>query len=73
MSAVLDARAKAMVAAVELSTGRNVADFAKLAASKGLGGKETKPGPIISWLKEDFGLGHGQAMAIAHAIRNRIE
>lgn len=60
-----------MVAAVELKTGKSVADFAKLAASKGLGGADTKPGAIMKWLKEDFGLGHGQAMAVAHAIRSQ--
>ena len=71
MSAVLDARAKAMVEAVALKTGKSVADFASLAASKGLDGADTKPGAIIAWLKSDFGLGHGQAMAVAHAMRSR--
>jgi hypothetical protein len=26
--------------------------------------KETKAGDVVAWLKRDFGLGHGHAMAI---------
>ena len=69
MSEVLDVRAKAMVASVEAKTGKTVADFVALASAEGLGDPATKPGALIAWLKEDFGLGHGHAMAIAHAIK----
>ncbi|MDB5148567.1 MAG: hypothetical protein JWQ57_2587, partial [Mucilaginibacter sp.] len=45
------------------------ADFRQLAEEKGFtkGGElktETKAGDITKWLKDDFELGHGHAMAI---------
>ena len=30
----------------------------------------TKAGVIVDWLKEDFGLGRGHAMALVHVIKN---
>ena len=33
-------------------------------------GLDTKTGEIVAWLKEDFALGHGHAMAMAHVIKN---
>lgn len=50
-------------------TGKSPADFRKLAAQKGFtsGGKlapGVKAGEIVAWLKADFGLGHGHAMAL---------
>ena len=32
--------------------------------------ESTKATPIIEWLKEDYGLGRGHAMAIVHVIKN---
>jgi hypothetical protein len=72
MSEVLDARAKAMVAAIEVKSGKSVQDFAALATAAGLGEPSTKPGPVIAWLKLEFELGHGHAMAMAHAIRTAL-
>ena len=54
---------------IEKKTGKSAADFKKLATQKGylIGGK-LKPGikaaEIVQWLKEDFKLGHGHAMAL---------
>jgi Domain of unknown function (DUF4287) len=50
-------------------TGKGPEDFRKLAEKKGLTKKgEIKPGikagDVLNWLKEDFELGHGHAMAI---------
>lgn len=50
-------------------TGKTPADFRNLAEQKGFlqEGKlkpEVKAGEIVSWLKADFELGHGHAMAI---------
>ena len=73
MSDVLDARARGMVALVEEKTGRTTQDFAVLAVAAGLGGPEVKPGARIEWLKRDFGLGHGHAMALAHAIKQVLD
>ena len=54
---------------IKTKTGKTPADFKKLAIEKGFLGKgnhtpTVKAGEIVKWLKEDFGLGHGHAMAI---------
>src|ERR1700722_14321037 len=49
---------------VKAETGKTPADFAKLASRKGL----TRHGELVAWLKTDFGLGHGHAMAIAGVV-----
>ena len=57
---------------IEKKTGKTTADFVKLAIAKGLGDPEIKPGVRMNWLKEEFGLGHGHAMAMAHAIKTAL-
>jgi hypothetical protein len=52
---------------VEAKTGKTPNDFIALAQEKGFG-HDTKPGEVIKWLKEEFELGHGHAMAMAHVI-----
>lgn len=54
---------------IESQTGKKPRDFEKLAAEKGfIANGDLKPsvkaGEIVQWLKDDFGLGHGHAMAI---------
>ena len=54
---------------IKAKTGKGPEDFKQLATQKGFlqnGGltSGTKAGDIVSWLKEDFDLGHGHAMAI---------
>jgi hypothetical protein len=54
---------------IETKTGKSAADFKKLAAKKGFtqDGKlkpDVKAGQIVEWLKDDFDLGRGHAMAI---------
>lgn len=51
----------------EKQTGKTPNDFIALATEKGIT-KETKPGVVIAWLKEEHGLGHGHAMAMSHVI-----
>lgn len=53
---------------IEKKTGKTPNDFIELAGKKGFTA-DTKTGEIITWLKEDFGLGHGHAMAMAHVIK----
>lgn len=55
---------------IEASTGKTPNDFITLAKEKGYDNPATKAGVIVSWLKEDFGLGHGHAMAIVHVIKH---
>lgn len=54
---------------IEKKTGKTPNEFVDLTREKGFGG-ETKAGEIVSWLKADFGLGHGHAMALVHVIKN---
>ena len=49
---------------IKTKTGKSPEDFKKLAEEKGLLKPGTKAGEIVKWLKEDFDLGHGHAMAI---------
>lgn len=54
---------------VETKTGKTPNEFIALANEKGFGA-DTKAGEIAAWLKEDYGLGHGHAMAMVHVIKN---
>lgn len=54
---------------IETKTGKTPNVLLSLANEKGFGA-ETKAGEIITWLKDDFGLGHGHAMAMVHVIKN---
>lgn len=55
---------------IEAKTGKTPKEFMALAKAKGLDDPATKAGTIVAWLKEDFGLGHGHAMALVHVIKN---
>jgi Domain of unknown function (DUF4287) len=59
---------------IQTRTGKSPADFRALAEKKGFTrhGKlaaGVKAGAIVGWLKEDFQLGHGHAMAIVHLLK----
>ena len=54
---------------IKEKTGKTPEDFKQLAEAKGFlhdGQLKTvvKAGDIVAWLKADFGLGHGHAMAV---------
>ena len=49
---------------IQKKTGKTPDDFKKIAEKKGLLEPGVKAGEIVKWLKEDFDLGHGHAMAI---------
>ncbi|MEK7952283.1 DUF4287 domain-containing protein [Luteolibacter soli] len=54
---------------IETNTGKSPADFRKLAEAKGFTragqlAASIKAGDIVKWLKDDFEMGHGHAMAI---------
>ena len=60
---------------IQTKTGKSPDDFRKLAAKRGLteGGKlkaDVKAGVIVAWLKEEYGLGRGHAMALVHVVKN---
>lgn len=59
---------------IEAKTGKSPDDFRALAAQKGFvrDGKLApgiKAGAIVAWLKQDFQLGHGHAMAIVALLK----
>ena len=49
---------------IKTKTGKTPEQFKKIAEKKGLLKPGVKAGEIVAWLKEDFELGHGYAMAI---------
>lgn len=67
-------RTQAYIDNVKSKTGKSPADFKNLAEKKGFLIKgviksTVKAGEILNWLKEDFELGHGHAMAIYHTLK----
>jgi len=55
---------------IEEKTGKTPNEFIAMAKAKGFDTPETKAGAIVQWLKDDYGLGRGHAMAIVHIIKN---
>lgn len=58
---------QAYLDAVETKTGLTPAQLVAIATEKGFG-PETKATPIVEWLKADYDLGRGHAMAMVHVI-----
>lgn len=63
---------------IKAKTGKNIEDFKKLAEEKGFlqNGElnpKVKAGEIVAWLKDDFELGHGHAMALFAAFKGKTE
>ena len=61
---------------IKVKTGKSADDFRKLAETKGFTHRGklkdgVKAGEIVKWLKEDFELGHGHAMAIYAVLKGR--
>jgi len=61
---------------IKAKTGKTPADFKKMAEKKrfvikGELNPKTKAGEIVAWLKDDFGLGHGHAMAIYATFKGK--
>ena len=62
------------LANIQAKTGKSAADFRTLAEEKGFThngelAAGVKAGVIVQWLKEDFQLGHGHAMAIVALLK----
>ena len=58
---------------IKTKTGKTPDDFRALAEEKGLLQENVKTGQIVAWLKADFGLGHGHAMAIVQAWKSAAQ
>lgn len=56
---------------IEKQTGVSPEGFIQRATEKGLTAPGTKATVITDWLKADYGLGHGHAMAIVKLLKDR--
>jgi hypothetical protein len=56
---------------IEKQTGIGPDEFIRLAQEKGLTAPGTKATRITDWLKADYKLGHGHAMAIVKLLKDR--
>jgi hypothetical protein len=60
---------KAYLDTIKAQTGLTANDFKTLAREKGFMEPGVKAGDIVAWLKEDYGLGRGHAMAIVLVLK----
>jgi Domain of unknown function (DUF4287) len=63
---------------IQAKTGKTPEDFKQLAQAKGFVvdgnlNPAIKTAEIIAWLKQDFELGHGHAMAIYASLKGKTE
>ena len=54
---------------IEDKTGLTPREFVSLAQEKGFDDPSVKAGVIVDWLKADYDLGRGHAMALVHVIK----
>ena len=55
---------------IEDKTGKTPRELLEIARSKGFDSPGTKAGDVVAWLKEDYDVGRGHAMALWHVLRN---
>ena len=60
---------QAYLDAIEDKTGKTPDELLAIAADRGYD-STTKAGVIVDWLKIDFGVGRGHAMAFVHVVKN---
>jgi len=56
---------------IKAKTGKTPSEFKNLARKEGLLKPGVKAMAVVAWLKRDFGLGHGHAMAIYAAFKGK--
>jgi hypothetical protein len=56
---------------IQKQTGLSPDDFVRLATERGFTKPGTKATQITDWLKADYKLGHGHAMAIVKLLKDR--
>lgn len=61
---------QAYLDAVEDKTGKTPRALVEEAVQRGYGAGDVKAGVIVDWLKTEYGLGRGHAMALVHVIKN---
>jgi hypothetical protein len=55
---------------IEDKTGLTPREILALVHDRGLDKPPVRAGAIIDWLKEEYGLGRGHAMAVVHIVKN---
>lgn len=55
---------------IEKKTGLTPRQILDLIHERELDAVPVKAGPIIEWLKDEYGLGRGHAMALVHVVKN---
>lgn len=55
---------------IEEKTGLTPRQLLEIAQAKGLDTPQTQAGAVADWLKADYDLGRGHAMALFHVIKN---
>jgi hypothetical protein len=61
---------QAYLDALETKTGKTPRELLALAAERGLAGPSTKAAPVVDWLRDDYAVGRGHAMALLHVIKH---
>ncbi|WP_328473198.1 DUF4287 domain-containing protein [Actinoplanes sp. NBC_00393] len=67
----MPASAQSYLTTIETRTGLTPRQLLARIDDGGLGGPDTKAAEIVSWLKTEYGLGHGHAMTMAQVSRHR--
>ena len=60
---------QAYLDAIETKTGKTPQQLLDEAASRGYG-PDTRAGVVLDWLKEEYGIGRGHAMALYGVLKN---
>ena len=68
----MDPKFKAYLDNIQAKTGKTPQDFLALAQRQGRLRAGVRATEIVNWLKADFGLGHGHAMAIYALLKPTI-
>jgi hypothetical protein len=56
---------------IRAKTGRTPEEFKALAAKAGVYRPDMKAGELVAWLKREFDLGHGHAMALWAVFKDK--
>jgi hypothetical protein len=61
---------QAYLDAIEDKTGKTPRQLVEEARARGWSGPQVKAGDVVNWLKEEYGLGRGHAMALVYVVKN---
>jgi hypothetical protein len=62
---------QAYLDSITVKTGKTPVEIIEVARAEGLLEAGVKPKQVVTWLKDEFGLGHGHAMAIVATIKKQ--